>query len=66
MIWPLILDYFYFNCNLLDLYAAWEEHVHELTVGSPSTQLFNLGKLGLKHCQNITQILTAQGEGKLT
>ena len=34
--------------NLLDLYTAREEHVHELTICSPSAQLLNLRKLGLK------------------
>ena len=57
MIWPLIP--FILNWsedgNLLDLYAAWEEHVHELTIGSPSTQLFNLGELGLKHRQTLVK-----------
>ena len=50
MNWPLTLDYQNWNedGNLLDLYAAWEQHVHELTISSPSTQLLNLGKLGLK------------------
>ena len=50
MIWPLVL--FILNWsedgNLLDLYAAWEEHVHELAVSRPSAQLLDLGKLGLK------------------
>ena len=55
MNWPLTLDYQNWNedGNLLDLYAAWEEHVHELTISSPSTQLLNLGKLGLKNCQPL-------------
>ena len=52
MISPLVLVNSYLNWsedgNLLDLYAAWEEHVHELAVGRPSAQLLDLGKLGLK------------------
>ena len=34
--------------DLLDLYTAREKHIHELTICSPSAQLLNLRKFGLK------------------
>ena len=36
------------NVRLSYLYRAWEEHIHELTVSSTTTQLLYLGKLRLQ------------------